>query len=69
VNTRPLFNGSPRIGALVSAIGALVLLAVGFTFNVIATLKVLVVACLIVCALCWMLVQIFGDTEDNHYGA
>jgi hypothetical protein len=68
VNTR-LFNGSPRIGTLVSVIAVLVILAVGFTFDVLLTLKALVVACLVLGSLCYLLIQIFGDTDDNHYGA
>ncbi len=67
-NTR-LFNGSPRVGILVAVIAALVLLAIGFTFDVMLTLKALAVACVIVGALCYLLLQIFGDEEDDHYGA
>ncbi len=64
-----LFNGAPRVGALVSIIALAVLAAIGFTFNPLLTLQVIAFGCAIVGVLAWLTLQIFGDPEDDHYGA
>lgn len=65
----PLFNGAPVAGTIVTVIAVAVLLAIGFTFAPVVTLQFIAVACFGIGALAWTLVQLFGDTEEEHYGA
>ncbi len=64
-----LFNGAPRVGALVSIIALAVLAAIGFTFNPLLTLQIIAAGCVIAGVLAWTFLQVFADPEDEHYGA
>ena len=67
--TVPLFNGAPVAGTIVTVIAVALILAIGFTIDPILTLQAIAVACVVIGSLAWTALQLFGDDEDDHYGA
>ncbi len=64
-----LFPSRSRLAAFTLGLLGLVLVSIGFTFDPLTTLTVIVLLCLVTGVLVWLTFEIFGDPTDSHYGA